>query len=459
MKNTVIKLAALALLMFITTNISAQRRIYHNSGDTIDNIDTIYWTEDWFRSFVFDTTKYKRDITTSLVGGSCEALMRCYTETPIQVIGMASTFYPFGTQTHPSENWPITQTNTQEFMLLYQAYPDTTVLKLKLPISLTDPYRILKVTSPRQNYNCCNTRPSYAPYYRIYEKYIDKPITVTDSFYVGATYYSMRDDDGQLNEDYLNYIFLASGAGEEPVEGCSSCFMPKRLFKAILSKPLQMTYTLYPAGAVFWRQRYAYMLTFPILLIDTTFANPMEEYECPQVSNFRAAMTWESGGTLMWDVHARHRKWQIRICQVGQSYDNYLVDTTVNVPYFTVEGLQSTTHYTAYARAMCIHYDDTLYGDWSNGIDLYTVVDVTAVDQSNEFVQLMPNPANDFVQVMSCFPINKVSLYDLQGRRVDTDIDINGVSAIIDVRKLPRGMYVVLVDNQQGVCTKKVVLK
>lgn len=454
MKRGEIKIMTLALLLIFMTDVFAQRRIYHNVGDTIENLDTIYWTEDWFRSHAFDTTKIFGNGKAPLpFAGEC--MMKCYTETPIQVIGLASSFYPY--QNNPSGNWSITETHEQEYMILYQAYPDTQILKLKLPINLTGPYRILKMNA--RGRDCCKYKQNAEPYYRIYESYIEKPITVIDSFYVGGTCYSKRDENAsQDNTDYLEYLTYGGYQSLTNV-ACTSCNMQERLYKSVNKYSIPIGYTPLPAGYVYWHNRRYYMYTFPILLIDTTFVNPDAEYVCPQVDNFRAAVTWESGGTLLWDVHARHRKWQLRICPEGQSYDNYLEDTVVNVPYYTVEGLQSHTHYTAYVRAVCEHYGDTLYGDWSSSIDLYTVVGVETLDQSNDFVRLMPNPASDMVQVMSCFPINRVSVYDLQGRMVYADISVDGVSAMIDVRKLARGAYVVLVDNQQGICTKKLVLK
>lgn len=131
----------------------------------------------------------------------------------------------------------------------------------------------------------------------------------------------------------------------------------------------------------------------------------------------------------------------------------------MQLPYFTVEGLQDHTHYTAYARGVCEHYGDTLYGDWSNPLDLYTILDITKPDISNEFVQLLPNPASDMVQVLSSFTINKVEIYDLHGKKVYVGNNISGISHTIDVKKMMKGAYVVVVYNQQGVCTKKLILQ
>ena len=54
---------------------------------------------------------------------------------------------------------------------------------------------------------------------------------------------------------------------------------------------------------------------------------------------------------------------------------------------------------------------------------------------------------------------NMDTIYDLQGRKVYDDENISDISHTIDVRELKKGAYVVVVHNQQGVCTKKLVLQ
>lgn len=41
----------------------AQRPIYHSSGDTIDNMDTIYWIPEWYRSCRASVSKELRYTT------------------------------------------------------------------------------------------------------------------------------------------------------------------------------------------------------------------------------------------------------------------------------------------------------------------------------------------------------------------------------------------------------------
>lgn len=461
MRRLVLTIAVLASTLFsVMPDAQAQRRIYHNVGDTIDNFDTIYWTEDWLRPFMNDSSEAFYYYKPPLPPLSGMTLMKCYTSTPIQVIGLASSFFPNNTPRGGSpytwsytENWPISETREQEYMLLYKAYPDTILPLLSLPINLSDPYRILKVTQ-HIPVGCEPPDHLFSYYYRIYESYIDKAITVTDSFYVGTTLYSCR-AEGALSDssNYLDYV----GMGGYGRDGCT---MDLKLYRRINRYNLNTGYGFFPAGTTFWMKDPCYIYTFPILLIDTTFANPgTEPYVCPNVDNFRAAVTWETGGTLLWDVHARHRKWQIRVCPEGSSYDNYIQDTIVNVPYYTAEDLQSHTRYSAFIRAVCEHYGDTLYGEWSDGIDLYTVVDIASDDVSNEFVRLMPNPASDMVQVFSSFALEQVSVYNLNGMKVYDVGNPSGVSATIDVSGFAIGTYIVVIRNQQGVCTKKLVVR
>ena len=458
--KTLAKTAVFILMSLGVSNIHSQGWVYHNVGDTIDNMDTIYWIPEWYRTFMNGRNDHY-GLEAGFVGQTPgELLMRCYTPKAIQVIGIASAFVPhYGQWAHLLEEWPIDSTHEPEYLRLYQAYPDTLVLMLNFRIRLTDPYRALRKDEKKRvlgGIYCCDSIDEYENYYRIYEYYTEKPVTVTDTFFIGGTKFSVKDEEG-LHDDYLEYYGF--GGWRYPGTCLEECTLPEQLY--MLRRKYGGTTSsgdYYPPGTPTYKMVSRYLYTFPILLIDSTYVDPNATYTCPDVENFRAAFTWESGGTMLWNVHARHREWQVRICNEGQPPDSYLVDTCVDVPYFTVEGLQSHTHYTAYARAKCEHYGDTLFSEWTEGIGLYTVVDVMSPDNYNGFVQLQPNPATETVQVLSSFPMSRVEIYDLTGKKV-YDKDVSGIAAVVDVKKFTKGAYVVVISNQEGVCTKKLVVQ
>ena len=458
MKKIVLTLTLVGMMFVCKFDCFAQRPFYHNSGDTIDNMDTIYWIPEWYRNFINDSMSNMGE-EHAPAAGSCDVLMKCFTETPIQVIGIASVFSPNNNGSSP-DNWPDSISPEQDYLRLYQAYPDTMRLAINLPFNVRDPYRIIRLDLRTQNWiECCqNDYRRWIKHFRIYEKYLEKPVTVFDSFYIGGTMSEIMENHVHY-DNHIRY-WAINGSSYYGICDTFQCTIPEQTFKIVNKYETPLAYDTLPPGHVLWIKRRSYLYTFPILLIDTTFANPgTEPYLCPQVEHFRAPMTWESGGTLMWDVNARHLKWQVRICDIGLPPDNFFIDTCINVPYYTVEGLQSHTHYSAYVRGVCEHYGDTLYGDWSNDMDLYTIVDISKPDYLNEFVQLLPNPASDIVQVLSSFNIERVEIYDLQGKKVFDSGNVSGVSFSADVKSLNRGAYVVVVHNQQGICTKKLILQ
>ena len=442
----------------------SQSNFYHRVGDTIMKLDTIYWVPKWYKEYIRpDTVTSHEVVGAPRVGVPCEILIRHETETPLQVIGIAGVLSPEGMIYPPvMEDWNIDSTFEPEYFRLYQCHPDSLEKKIDLPFRISDPYRIVRIPQKTTYHDCCDSILYTANhYFRLYEEYLEKPITVTDSFYLGVTTYSMMSEPEGPNQNpqqHDNVVYPYGGSSGNGINGssmCRDCHLPANHYRISILK----TISSLPAGTVIHRDDAKIMYFFPILLIDTTFANPgTDPYTCPKVSFFRAVATWEDGGTLMWDVHARHRLWQVRICNVGESPDQFMIDTCVNVPYLTVSGLQDSTHHSAYIRAICEHYGDTLYSEWSNPIDLYTIVDIDSPDLSDNYVSLIPNPANDYVQVLSNFPMEKIELYDLKGTLVLSS-GVSGVSNNIDVKSLPRGVYIMVIRNQQGTCTKKLVLR
>lgn len=458
MKHKLFFLAFILLMFCGTKQTKAQSSFYHRSGDTIQMMDTIYWAPQWFRDFLKDTVIYFVSNHGNMSAAAGDFLKQCFTDRPLQVIGIASVLHP--SQYGPFDNWPSTiQTREQEYLRLYQAYPDTMILLIDLPVKMSDPYRYMNITL-RDLWTCCEPGDcDVSNYnYRIYEKYLDKPVTVTDSFYIGGTSNSFEDENHNVYHN--GYIYRMFGWVRDI--RCTDCIVPNQLYKMIrrYDIPNPSGGAPYPPGHIHWWNYNAYLYTFPILLIDTTFADPgTEPYVCPQVQNFRKAMSWESGATLMWDVNARHIKWQLRIAQQGQPAENAFVDTCINVPFFTVDGLQGQTHYSAYIRAVCEHYGDTLYGDWSAPLDLYTITSINSPDEPNTLVHLMPNPASEQVQVLSSFALQSIEIYNLRGQKVYADKNAKGISATIDISKLETGTYIVVIHNQQGVSTRKLIVQ
>jgi len=73
----------------------------------------------------------------------------------------------------------------------------------------------------------------------------------------------------------------------------------------------------------------------------------------------------------------------------------------------------------------------------------------------DEFV-LYPNPANEYLTIENeNMPIEEACFYNLMGQKVK-QIPINSSKAIINTQDLKQGMYIVKIQTEQGVLTRKV---
>lgn len=125
------------------------------------------------------------------------------------------------------------------------------------------------------------------------------------------------------------------------------------------------------------------------------------------------------------------------------------------------QGLDSCTHYSAFVRAVCNH-DSVCYSRWSDPLDIYicdTVGDDTTsiVSALDALTYIIPNPANDLVQVMSSFSISRIEAYSLYGRCM-LDTKASGISAAFSVKDWPSGTYVVIIHTPAGNAAKKLVV-
>ena len=96
-----------------------------------------------------------------------------------------------------------------------------------------------------------------------------------------------------------------------------------------------------------------------------------------------------------------------------------------------------------------------------------TIVDTTIVDSTGiaspqlleRYINVVPNPAADKVQVLSSFGLREVEVYDAAGTRVLLRRRLTGYTADLDVSALPAGAYLVRVTTPGGTVTKKLIVQ
>jgi hypothetical protein len=79
------------------------------------------------------------------------------------------------------------------------------------------------------------------------------------------------------------------------------------------------------------------------------------------------------------------------------------------------------------------------------------------VENSME-VNIMPNPANDFIQIESTMSISSIEVYSLAGNKVKT-FNPNGYNSKINVSELASGTYLLKVNSNENFKTFKIVIE
>lgn len=77
-------------------------------------------------------------------------------------------------------------------------------------------------------------------------------------------------------------------------------------------------------------------------------------------------------------------------------------------------------------------------------------------DFQDSSINVFPNPTKNIVNIQSSFNIKSVSLYDIQGRILETSIE-NETSATIDLSGRQTGMYIFKITGEKGTKVMKVI--
>lgn len=75
-------------------------------------------------------------------------------------------------------------------------------------------------------------------------------------------------------------------------------------------------------------------------------------------------------------------------------------------------------------------------------------------DVAKTEVSVFPNPVSDFINIKSNEVIKSVTLYNSSGALVKTE---NNNSSKIDISSLPKGNYIISIETESGIETKKII--
>ncbi len=454
---------------------------YHHVGDTIYGQSPIYFYNWWSENWLADTSKrlYAGLLPDPRVHG--EYLQYYYTEEPIQVIGIATTAitrYIYG-EFNPTEELDV-ETLFPEYLRLYDASVDSFVLVKEVLYDRSVPkrYMHLDYRAPQDEYSahqnlCCNwEHPDKSRTAIIREYYFEKPVTLTDSFYLGITIENNFDGFGHFNpnlepdvwDHYQWYIIRVLGLYWYKSSfyslNCNYYCDTTSFLKKYHDIYWDSHDTIQSISQWRWRHDPNFMLNFPILVVDSSYIIP--PYECPSVQNFRIGSLDDDRAILLWDTHTDHDSWQISYGPAGtEPGDGTIVNCPIQVGQMT--GLDTCTDYVAYIRAVC-HHDSTEYSQWNGplNVNICDTADVGLHDGVtyglDQYIKLFPNPASESVQIVSSFEMYRVEVVDHQGRYI-LDIRSEGHSETLDVHEWQPGLYFAIIHTSVGNYTKKLVIR
>ncbi|MBQ6069129.1 MAG: T9SS type A sorting domain-containing protein [Bacteroidales bacterium] len=358
-----------------------------------------------------------------------------------------------------------------EYLLLYEATPDTFELKAMVQWEETD-------TAGRPSYDCLlNTLEigEDSNYYshifhggggqfdRIFDYYFDKPITVYDSFYVGCTSrFWLRTPGESGTRSGSGYItLLTSKLPDEPYY-CPS------LWKMYHYE----SYGYLLTNQWHWAMSDQFLEVLPIIeVVDTSFANAPE---CPMVGGLFARGNYTDMVTVQWSPDSLHNEYELSYGREGTPPDAGTIVSLRNTTRWQfTDTSYSDTPMVAYVRTVCREYDTLRWSGWGSPVywRLHYDAPVDTTHQGgiavpdedgglSRFVRLMPNPASGNVVVRSSYGIDRLEVYDVRGERVlDRKVPTRATSAGFSVSGWAKGAYVVLVHTPAGVMAKRLLVK
>ena len=429
------------------------------TGDTIYGRNPTYlyqrlWA-DPYDSVIPQTVDYNFEIPGGEYGVPLEYVYYYYTDTPLNIIGLAMS----GSISYDVTGWVSVNdtdlTHWCEYLRLYkherEGDYDTMRLIGERAINILDTTRWMYHFDVN-----CNVNPFHF-YYPVYELYFDKPIVVTDSFYMGATIYYMYPEENGLPQSWPLYYYAL-----EPLCDCWNCCSPETFpccnqDLRVATNLLRSHYTASPR-VTRWKFRERVnsediCAMWPI--IDTTGMNLGPHVEpCGMAENLHVGSMWDGNVLVLWDSVPGHLGWQLALGRADADPESYPVITLASTSK-VFHGLDTGEVYAVRVRARCKGEEN--YSEWSDTVQFVIGGGEGIEDREGQNTYLIPNPAAGKVTVASSYPMRHVEVYDMGGRKL-LDQNCTGLSTGFDVSGWPESTYLVVVWNLQGTSVHKLTV-
>ena len=479
-----------ASLLLLAVSIGARAQYsdyyYHRVGDTIE-----WQSEIGYYSWWEYKRCYENDIAlnfdlhaleAAFVDGSSNwwageldsnvLLQRFYTPSPLKIIGIAGSGWQMRN--------PFTDScNHQNYYYIYDADDTVLTLKAEVPWNENDSSRTLHIKRHSRplsvlNDSCCYHNP-VSDYVPIHEYYFDSAIWVTDSFYVGGSYFSVVRYNNSTRNGY--YMAFFNGGNHQTWEAVS-CAEEEEIVQVINGHYSHC----YPIGVILmykpqplaglphvnfqdrewvrWTDASMSPVIYPIIEVDTTVP---PQWACDSIANVQVTVSGTSA-TVTWDGFPNYSRVLLRYGRPNEPQSQWTeVDVTGNTLY-TLTGLQPVSFYGVTLMAEC----DTCKKEtpWSEPVTFYVGTDTSGggtegIDGATLLSQLtflQPNPARDEVTVTSSFNLTAIDIWTADGVMVYHG-SRSGHDTTLDVSWLRPGTYIVAIHTHNGTTHKRLIIQ
>jgi hypothetical protein len=101
-----------------------------------------------------------------------------------------------------------------------------------------------------------------------------------------------------------------------------------------------------------------------------------------------------------------------------------------------------------------IYFDYNFPIETNDAITSFGVLGVNEFNETDQIV-LYPNPTNDIVRIQSLIAIQKITVFDIQGREVEL-ITSNEHITEVNMTSLISGIYFFSIETEKGTIIKKI---
>ena len=437
------KLLFVMSFVAVASGVMAQGGYYHQVGDTVRGKWPIYQYEQGWWPTLNAAGHADSLINTSVPRAT--GYMKHTTDTPLRIIGVASTVARMSTQGFNLYDDLDTSIEPAMDYVLFDATAGGLVEKAR--VRWTDDY----MTHPKRymelpiKTGLCSNLEDHDTTVSLREYYFDSAITVTDSFYLGCSF-----PDVSINSSDPNAFNAFVYAAFHGWFHCAYGVLDDDMYKECAADMPEFIYydSLRTDSSWYYTTRKFFQLIFPIIEVDTFCVTPGEPYVASRDS-LMVRVEWTDNSNLSWEVSRT---------VPGGDPDTGLITPTTN-PYIEYTDIDSHSVYHVYVRGYCETGIWSGWSDWSmpcliDSIPTPPAPPASIVTVESSDFTLFPNPTTGKVTIQvqtPNFTIQHCQLSDLAGRREEIRLTPDGSGQYtLDLTTYPPATYLLTLTTADG---------